>query len=164
MTPDQVEVLSKVVTLTSGAAAAALALAQLAKTLLEVADQLHRRRRRARRRGPCRPRRGRGPRRPSPARRGRRGHLGETPRRPGRAPSARPDNPPSEICGRVRATPSTVHTWPALESVTPYPVPLFFVAQFRKRARGPTATLQAARSCDSRPNGVLHSRQCPPTA
>ena len=41
MTPDQVEVLSKVVTLTSGAAAAALALAQLAKTLLEVADQLH---------------------------------------------------------------------------------------------------------------------------
>ena len=69
MTPDQVEVLSKIVTLTSGAAAAALTLAQLAKTLLEVRDKLRQQRRRPRRRGPCRPRRGRGRaprRRPAP--------------------------------------------------------------------------------------------------
>ena len=100
MTPDQVEVLSKIVTLTSGAAAAALALAQLAKTLLEVSDKLRRRRRRARRR----PRRGP---RPGPGR-------GRAP--PGRQRARRLEYPPLAICGRVRATRPTVYTWQALES------------------------------------------------
>ena len=30
-------------------------------------------------------------------------------------------SPPSETCGRVRATASTVHTWPAPEIAGPYP-------------------------------------------
>ena len=112
MTPDQVEVLSKIVTLTSGAAAAALALAQLAKTLLEVSDKLRRRRRRARRRprrGPRRStwaRRGRGP-RPGPGR-------GRAP--PGRQRARRLEYPPLAICGRVRATRPTVYRRRALES------------------------------------------------
>jgi len=81
MTPDQVEVLSKLVTLTSAAAAVALALAQTAKTLLEIADKLVKRRRRARQRA-----------RPS--------GTGRRPRRHGKDAAARRSAPPRRGCRR----------------------------------------------------------------
>ncbi len=51
MTPQQLETVSAIVALSGIAAAAALALAQTIKALLEAADLLAKRRRRSRRRG-----------------------------------------------------------------------------------------------------------------
>ena len=96
MNPQQVEALQTIITLASGAATAAAALAQTISTLLKVADQLRRRRRRARRRGPRRGR-GRAPRRrPAP------GPLGVAARRPTRPPGRGPPRPGHGRPGRAR--------------------------------------------------------------